>query len=211
MVVEQLSLFVDDERVDREPTVDETFAHAIRRPLDDTSWIEIVPSWVTGSQTLLTRLLASISFEQRHRWMYNRLIDEPRLTAEYGDVSSTPEPFLSVLARVLSRRYGVAYDGIWLNLYRNEGDSTGWHGDWRTCKREECIVPVVSLGAARRFLLKPGDGGPSVTFAPRDGDLLVMGGRCQRNWRHCVPKQSSPAGTRISINFSSTAQAQKTP
>ena len=62
-------------------------------------------------------------------------------------------------------------------------------------------VPVLSLGATRRFLIKPVEGGKSVSLAVASGDLVVMGGRAQRDWRHSVPKQATPAGPRISINF----------
>jgi hypothetical protein len=34
-----------------------------------------------------------------------------------------------------------------------------------------------------------------------------MGGRCQRDWLHCLPKQTTPAGPRVSVNFSSRLQA----
>jgi alkylated DNA repair dioxygenase AlkB len=95
----------------------------------------------------------------------------------------------------------------WLNLYRDQQDSTGWHGDWPSCRRASCVVPVLSLGATRRFLLKPRTGGRSVILTPRGGDLVVMGGRCQQDWRHCVPKQTTPAGIRISVNFQSCHQA----
>jgi alkylated DNA repair dioxygenase AlkB len=193
------------------PLVDDRFSGAVRRQLDKTSWVEVVPGWMHDGHTLLNRLVASVRFEQRRRWMYNRLVDEPRLTAEYRDLASAPEPDLRILARSLSRHYGVTYDAVWINLYRNERDSTGWHGDWPTCKRDECIVPVLSLGATRRFLLKPRSGGSSIVLSPTDGDLVVMGGRCQTGWRHCVPKQAWPAGMRISINFSSSAQATKGP
>jgi len=60
---------------------------------------------------------------------------------------------------------------------------------------------VLSLGAARRFLIRPADGGKSLSLTAAAGDLIVMGGRSQRDWRHCVPKQSTPSGPRISINF----------
>jgi len=67
-------------------------------------------------------------------------------------------------------------------------------------------VPVLSLGAARRFLIRPAAGGPSTTFRPVAGDLIVMGGRCQRDWRHCLPKQATPSGMRISVNFAASSQ-----
>jgi alkylated DNA repair dioxygenase AlkB len=60
---------------------------------------------------------------------------------------------------------------------------------------------VLSLGATRRFLIKPAKGGQSVSLAAASGDLIVMGGRAQRDWRHSVPKQATPVGPRISINF----------
>ena len=36
---------------------------------------------------------------------------------------------------------------------------------------------------------------------PINGDLLVMGGTCQRTWEHAVPKTARPTGPRISIQF----------
>jgi alkylated DNA repair dioxygenase AlkB len=147
------------------------------------------------------------AWEQRERLIANQMVTEPRLTAEYPDLTDAPQPILHIAADTLSKHYSVPYDGVWINFYRDHRDSTGWHGDWTTCKRDECTVPVLSLGATRRFLLKPRSGGRSLALTPASGDLIVMGGRCQRDWRHCVPKQTAPAGTRISVNFSSRLQA----
>jgi alkylated DNA repair dioxygenase AlkB len=200
-MIEQPSLFASTELA-----IDQSFASAVRQDLDETSWVEFVPGWLAGHETLRERLVAAMPFTQHKRWMYNQLLDEPRLTAEYRDIATAPEPTLAVIAEVLSRRYDVPYDGIWLNLYRDHRDSTGWHGDRATCRREHCIVPVLSLGATRRFLLKARTGGPSTTLTPAGGDLVVMGGRCQRDWLHSVPKQKRPARARISLNFQSTRQ-----
>ncbi|MBN9619481.1 MAG: alpha-ketoglutarate-dependent dioxygenase AlkB [Actinobacteria bacterium] len=190
-----------------EPRLDPAFAGAERIALDAMSWIEVVRGWVTGGETLLTRLRAGAPFEQRRRRMYDELVVEPRLTAEYQTLDAVPEPFLLDLVAALSGHYAVPYDGLWINLYRDERDSTGWHGDRATCRQPECLVPVLSLGATRRFLLRPRDGGVSTALTVADGDLVVMGGRCQADWRHCVPKQARPAGARISVNFSSRWQA----
>lgn len=70
---------------------------------------------------------------------------------------------------------------------------------------------MLSLGATRRFHLKPCYGGPSTVLEAASGDLIVMGGRCQRVWRHSVAKQATPAGPRISVNFQSTAQMIQEP
>lgn len=198
---DQLGLFGGEEL-----RIDDRFESAVRRDLDATSWVEIVRGWLSGGDTLLTRLVARIPFEQRQRWMYTELLDEPRLTAAYPDIADAPEPFLVDIAKALSSRYGVPYDGVWMNLYRDERDSTGWHADRFSCKRELCIVPVLSLGAPRRFLLQPRSGGKSIAVLPASGDLVVMGGRCQRDWQHSVPKQAAAAGVRVSLNFQSSQQ-----
>ena len=181
--------------------------------LDEASWIEHIPGWLPAAEAaaLLTSLVASAASEQRDRWMINRSVLEPRLTAEHNDLADAPDPALPAAANALSARYQIPYDGLWINFYRDHRDSTGWHGDWPTCKRPECIVPVLSLGAARRFLIKPRSGGRSVGFTPASGDLIVMGGGAQRDWLHSVPKQARPAGPRISVNFSSRCQAERPP
>jgi alkylated DNA repair dioxygenase AlkB len=186
--------------------IDATFNTARRIDLDENCWVEHVPAWLTGADQLFALLLKQAGWEQRDRWMINRVVTEPRLTAEYPDVRDAPE-LLKSIAVALAAHYGIPYDGLWINLYRDHRDSTGWHGDWPSCKRDECTVPVLSLGAPRRFLIRPRDGGPSTAISPRSGDLVVMGGRCQRDWRHCVPKQATPAGPRVSVNFKSSLQA----
>jgi alkylated DNA repair dioxygenase AlkB len=183
------------------------FALVERHDLDPTSWIEVVPGFVRDPGALFAELRDALDWRQRQRHVYNRVHDETRLVADYPDLADAPAESLRALAARLSEHYGVPYDGAWVNLYRDQRDRAGWHGDWPTCRREECSVPVLSLGAARRFLVKPRTGGASTRFTPSAGDLLVMRGRCQLDWRHAAPPQTTPAGPRISVNFSSTLQS----
>jgi alkylated DNA repair dioxygenase AlkB len=183
------------------PALDTTFADARRIELDHRSWVEHVPGWLRGSDQLFTELLEAAPWEQRERWMYDHQVTEPRLTAQYPDIGEVPYPMLHAVVGALSSHYGVEYRSLWINLYRDHRDSTAWHGDTIGRTREQCIVPVLSLGATRRFLIGPVGGGRSFVLKPAGGDLVVMGGRCQRDWRHCVPKQAEPAGARISINL----------
>ena len=74
------------------------------------------------------------------------------------------------------------------NLYRDGRDSVAWHGDRVGPRGHETVVAILSLGSPRRFLLRPRGGGPSLRLTPAAGDLLVLGGTCQRTWQHCVPK-----------------------
>ncbi len=100
---------------------------------------------------------------------------------------------LRTIAATLSTHYDVQYDRLWMNLYRDHHDGTGWHADRPANKRDTAIVPVLSLGATRRFLIRPAGGGPKTVLTPAGGDLVVMGGRCQRDWVHCVPGQKPVA------------------
>ena len=189
--------------------IDTSFATAKRIAIDAHSWVEVVPGWISGSQILLECLTTAVPWRQHDRRMFDHVFREPRLTAEYRSLCKVPEQAKALLdaVRTLSRHYRVAYDSLWLNLYRDGQDSTGWHRDRFSCQRPECIVPVLTLGATRRFLIKPRSGGTSIVFKPGSGDLIVMGGRSQEDWVHSVPKDPGIAEQRISINFQSSMQA----
>ena len=189
--------------------IDRSFGSARRKPLDEDSWLEVVPGWISGPDQLLETLRVGVPWQQHHRRMFDQVFLEPRLTAQYRDLRSVPHEALVEAADALSDHYGVRYDNLWLNLYRTGLDSTGWHRDRFSCRRPLCIVPVLTLGATRRFLIKPRSGGASVSLSPRSGDLVVMGGRSQEDWVHCVPKADAEIGVRISVNFQSTAQARR--
>jgi alkylated DNA repair dioxygenase AlkB len=201
----QASLFDDDE-TDTPVIRTEAFESATVHPLDEHSWITHVPGFLTAHHRLLADLTALDVWEQRQRWMFDRRVEEPRLTGEYMDLSAAPR-LLAQLAGTLGERLGVPYDRIWMNWYRDNHDGTGWHADRPANNAATAVVPVLSLGAPRRFLVRPFGGGPSTVFTPAGGDLIIMQGRCQRDWQHCVPKQKAPAGARMSLNFSSVTQS----
>jgi alkylated DNA repair dioxygenase AlkB len=188
-----------------EPAIDSEFRKARRVQLDEHSWLECVPGWLTRDDLLFQTLSESASWEQRKRWMFTEFVTEPRLTAEYRVLREAPISWLQTIGAALSSHYGVDYDSAWLNLYRNQHDGTGWHADKLPSRRLESIVPVLSLGATRRFLIRPRAGGKSILVAAAGGDLVVMGGRCQRDWVHSVPKETRGIAARISINFGSRA------
>ena len=117
-----------------------------------------------------------------------------------------PHPTLAETRHALSAHYrheepdGFATAG--LCCYRDGRDSVAWHGDTiGRSSTEDTMVAIVSLGATRVFALRPRGGGPSLRLPQRHGDLLVMGGSCQRTWEHAVPKTARPVGPRVSIQF----------
>jgi alkylated DNA repair dioxygenase AlkB len=196
----------DAEGVDAVVSVNvESLVAATHHRLDDHSWLTHAHGFLTGHRQLLDLLSTDKGWEQRSRWMYNRVVDEPRLTNEFQSLTTAPA-LVCEIADALSDHCGVRYDGVWMNWYRDHRDGTGWHADRPANLAATAAVPVLSLGAARRFLIRPAGGGPSTVLVPDGGDLVIMHGRCQRDWQHCVPKQRKPATARMSLNFTSTAQ-----
>jgi alkylated DNA repair dioxygenase AlkB len=171
--------------------------------LDDESWIDFLPGWMLGADLVFGELVARLPWRQREVTMYERVLPEPRLTAWWTDVAGAPEPLpvLGEARAALSRYYTRPFDTIGFNLYRDGRDSVAWHGDRERALHDDPVVAIVSVGAPRAFLVRPRGGGPSQGWHVGRGDLLVMGGRCQHDWEHCVPKVTGPTGPRLSIMF----------
>lgn len=192
-----------------DPACDDTFAGGRRIQLDATSWVDIVPRWMQGADLVFGELVARLPWGQREVVMYDRLVAEPRLTAWWSVRHGTPEalPVLAEARRMLTRRYGRPFDTIGFNLYRDGRDSVAWHGDRERYVHEDPVVAIVSVGAPRSFQLRPragraaSEGGEHHQLLVGQGDLLVMGGACQHDWEHCVPKVAHAPGPRLSIMF----------
>jgi alkylated DNA repair dioxygenase AlkB len=191
------------------PAFDDTFSSVERVMLDGTSWVDVGRSWLAGSDAVFDELSGQLTWRQRRAVrMYDQLLDEPRLTSWWDAAGGAPEP-LPVLADVrhgLSRRYAVTFDSIGFNLYRDGQDSVAWHGDRHRHYVVEPIVAIVSVGAPRTLRLRPRGGGASTGWELGQGDLFVMGGRCQHDWEHSVPKLRHAIGPRMSITYRHDAE-----
>lgn len=188
------------------PEYDAEFADAARLDLDATCWVEHVPGWLSGDDRMYGELVSSLPFEQRTGVrMYDRLVDEPRLTAWWREASGAPEPLplLREVRLVLAERYGEPFDSIGFNLYRDGNDSVAWHGDRHRHVVTNPVIAIVSLGAPRPFRVRPRGGGQSLSWNLGRGDLFVMGGACQHLWEHTVPKVRLTTGPRLSVTFRS--------
>jgi alkylated DNA repair dioxygenase AlkB len=182
---------------DEEPRFDPSFPGLCRTELGAGAWIEHLPGWVSGHERLFAALHESMRWREERREMYGRDVDVPRLYAIVPD-DGAGHPLLYEMQRTLSERYGQAFERISLSLYRDGRDSVAWHGDYVARNMSEALVATISVGAPRRFLLRPAGGGASRSLALGWGDLLVMGGSCQRTFRHSVPKVQK-AAPRIAI------------
>ncbi|MFD0275664.1 alpha-ketoglutarate-dependent dioxygenase AlkB [Kitasatospora sp. NPDC127111] len=178
-----------------------------RRQLGAGAWVDVLTGWLSGADELFEHLAAQVPWRAEQREMYERTVEVPRLLASYGEGDPPPHPVLGDARAVLSAHYaaelGEPFRTLGLCYYRDGRDSVAWHGD-RIGRgaREDTMVAIVSVGEPRALLLRPqGGGGPAVRHLLGHGDLLVMGGSCQRTWEHAVPKTARPVGPRISIQF----------
>jgi alkylated DNA repair dioxygenase AlkB len=187
------------------PACDSTLAGLARTDLGGGAWIDHLLKWVRGHETVLEVLWTTTRWEAHRRRMYDRIVDVPRLVASLPE-DGPGHPLITDLAAALSARYGRPLPQVSLAAYRDGRDSVAFHGDRLGIARNDAIVAIVGLGARRRFLLRPAGGGRSLAFDVGGGDLLVMGGTCQRSWEHGVPKVAY-ADLRISIQFRSAPTA----
>jgi alkylated DNA repair dioxygenase AlkB len=189
-----------------EPALGRLGGSVRRATLSHGAWVDLRPGWLAGADVLFGRLAAAVPWRGERRRMYDRVVDVPRLLCFYGDGEELPDPVLGTARAALSAHYGPelgeGFVTAGLCLYRDGRDSVAWHGD--TIGRgadEDTMVAILSLGAPRPLLLRPRGGGPALRHDVGHGDLLVMGGNCQRTWEHAVPKTARPVGPRISVQF----------
>jgi len=205
MAALQASLF-DDDAIGLRPL------DALRRtPLSDGAWVDLLPGWLTGADALFEHLVDTVPWQAERRHMYDRVVAVPRLLRFYAEDEPLPHPVLHEARSALSEHYadelGEPFSTAGLCYYRDGRDSVAWHGD--TIGRgstEDTMVAIVSVGDPRAVLLRPKGGpsragGSSLRYSLGHGDLIVMGGSCQRTWEHAVPKTARPVGPRISIQF----------
>jgi len=171
------------------------------------AWVDLLPGWLTGSDVLFDALVHDVPWHAEQRQMYERVVDVPRLLSFYGEDDPLPHPALDAAKAALDVRYaaelGEPFRTAGLCLYRDGRDSVAWHGDTiGRGSRHDTMVAIVSVGSARTLALRQrGGGGEVLRFPLGHGDLVVMGGSCQRTWEHAIPKTSRAVGPRISIQF----------
>jgi alkylated DNA repair dioxygenase AlkB len=189
-----------------DPAYDATFAEVSRLDLDATTWVDLAPGWLRGADQVYDQLVEALPLRQRTGVkMYDRIVDEPRLSAWWraGHGQPEPLPILSDMRALLSSRYDEPFDSIGFNLYRDGNDSVAWHGDRHRHVVTNPVIAIVSVGAPRPLRLRPRGGGTSLSWSLGNGDLFVMGGACQHDWEHTVPKVRVTTGPRLSITFRS--------
>lgn len=176
-----------------------------RRELPHGAWVDVRPGWLSDTG-LFDALERAVDWRTERRQMYDRVVDVPRLVRFYSEAERWPNAELYAVRDTLDDHYrtelGESFTTAGLCYYRDGSDSVAWHGDnIGRSATEDTMVAIVSLGATRQLMLRPRGGGRSLKFTLGHGDLIVMGGSCQRTWEHAIPKSARAAGPRISVQF----------
>ncbi len=176
-----------------------------RRPLTEGAWVDLQRNWLPDPDDVFTALVERVPWRAERREMYDAVVAVPRLVHTYLARDALPHPVLEQARTDLSAHYlpelGEPFVTAGCCYYRDGRDSVAWHGDTIGRGRaEDTMVAIVSVGDPRRLLLRPRGGGPSIALTMGHGDLVVMGGSCQRTWEHAVPKVAH-SGPRISVQF----------
>ncbi len=177
-----------------------------RRDLGHGAWVDVLPGWVRGADEVFESVIRDIPWRAERREMYSTMVDVPRLVHTYGVGAGLPHTILTQARDALSRHYrpelGEDFVTAGCCLYRDGRDSVAWHGDnLGRSRSHDTMIAIVSLGSARKLQLRPLTGPTVATYPLGHGDLLVMGGSCQRTFLHGVPKTARAVGPRISIQF----------
>lgn len=179
------------------------------------AWLEHEPGWIGAEEAdeILSALRDELAWEQREIVLFGRKILQPRLIAWAGELgyrysgqTLEPRPFSPAAGRLLARvrdRAGAPFNHVLANRYRSGADRMGFHADDEPELGSDPVVAIVSLGTARRLVLKPRRQslGGGRAFDLGHGSLLVMAGACQRHYVHGVPRQPAVNGERISLTF----------
>jgi alkylated DNA repair dioxygenase AlkB len=163
------------------------------------------------ADALFAALRELVPWEERAIVVFGKEVVQPRLVSWYGDLpyrysgqTLDPRPLPPVVAALNERvaaLCGVPFNHIVLNLYRNGKDHVAMHCDAEPELGREPVIASLSLGARRKFIMRPKRRKFWKSMSLDHGSLLVMGGTCQHKWRHGVPKQPGSVGERINVTF----------
>jgi alkylated DNA repair dioxygenase AlkB len=182
----------------------------------EDGWIFYDPFFLEDevSDYYLANLTHIVPWQQQQVKIFGKWVDQPRLTALYGDtglsytysglcLEAIPwTPPLAELREAIEDSCDAHFNSALLNHYRDGQDSMGWHSDDEGSLGENPFIASVSLGAERTFMLRHRhDRFKKRSLKLKHGSLLLMGGALQHYWQHQLPKTKKPVSPRINLTF----------
>lgn len=185
-------------------------------PAPWAAWVAHAGGWLGpgDADALQTRLLAEVPWTVHRIRLFGRWVDSPRLSCWMGDPGARyrysgalfePEPWHPAIAALRPRLEAFCnarFNSVLLNRYRDGRDAMGWHSDDEPELGPAPVIASLSLGAARRFLLRlKADHTVKAEHRLDHGDLLVMRGDAQRLAQHALPRMAGVQGERVNLTF----------
>jgi len=186
-------------------------APSVRTALGDGSWVDLVSGFVRNPHEVMEMIYEETAWQQNETLRYDKYVPERRLSA---GLRSASRPLLHQTDMHLRATYRQPMEGVAAILYRTGDDFQGLHSDREMRWLDDTLIAIVVLGQRRPFVIRergpwaeslvnrvpPGQDPADLVLLPGEGDLLVMGGRCQADWLHGVPafETSNP---RISLTW----------
>jgi alkylated DNA repair dioxygenase AlkB len=180
-----------------------------RIQLDDASWLDVVRGFATDTEQTFAWLLEHVDWRQNTEIRGGRKVDDPRLYGALSREEAEADPMFRFTRLILDARYRVQLSGPQLVYYRDGRDSMGFHRDDEMRWVDHTVIAGLAFGATRPFQLVARSGGSVTSIDVAGGDLYVMGGRCQADWYHGVPKLPEGCGPKISAVWRWTARTGK--
>ena len=167
------------------------------------------------SKMLYQNLINKIHWRQDKIKIFGKLVDQPRLTAFYGDTNKDysysgivmkpigwNEDLLFIKNRV-EEIVKINFTNVLLNYYRDGKDSMGWHSDDEKELGQNPVIGSVSFGESRVFQMrhKFRKEIKKVDIPLTNGSYFLMKGATQHFWQHQIPKTTRNLESRINLTF----------
>ena len=163
----------------------------------------------------LTHVLDTSPWAQNEVLRYDRYVPEQRLSC---GLRADGDPLLRQTDLHLQATHRVGFTGVAAILYRTGDDFQGMHSDREMRWLDDTLIAIVVLGQRRPFVFRPrrpmtevtervagGRHPDDIVITPGEGDLVVMGGACQRDWLHGVPRAETDH-PRVSLTWRWTSK-----
>ena len=201
--------------VDRSSLLIDRRAAVETTALDEHSWVHLVRGFVPDAAAALDRVRSTTPWQQQEVLRYEAYVPERRLSS---GLRADSDPLLRQIDLHLTATHRQRFTGVAAILYRDGEDFQGLHSDREMRWLDDTLIAIVVLGQRRPFVIRrrapmrevvervpAGTAPDDLVFTPGEGDLLVMGGACQRDWLHGIPRADT-ANPRISLTWRWTSR-----
>ncbi len=172
------------------------------------------------SESNLLESLKDFDLKQESIVLFGKQIMQPRLSALYGKPGThykysgklfhaLPwEGQLKDIAEQCSQICTTNFNTGLLNYYRNGTDSMGLHADDERELGKNPTIASVSFGATRKMIFRKRNSKEKIEILLGHGDLLIMKGALQHQWKHELPKERKNPNARLNITFRKVLELQ---